>query len=120
MNAGQDLLHLKGLDDVVVGAPLQAGDLVLGLPLGGEHDDRGAALLPDFFQDRPAVHDGQHDVQQHQVGLKGAEILHALAAVLGHLGLKALFFQVEVEQFGDISVVLYDQYLLGHKNPSVS
>ena len=62
---------------------------------------------------------GQHDVQQHQVGLKRAEILHALAAVLGHFSFKALLFQVEMEQLGNISIVLYDQYLLGHKNPSV-
>ena len=110
-DAGQHLLHLEGLDDVVVRPLLQAGDFVLRLPLGGEHDDRGLVPLPDFFQHGPAVHDGQHDVQQHQVGLVGAEQLHTFAAVLGHLSLKALLLQVEMEQLGDVGVVLHDQDL---------
>ena len=114
VDAGQNLLHLKGLDDIVVGAPLQPGHLVLGLPLGGEHDDGHLAALPDLFQYGPAIHYRQHDVQQHQVGLKGAEILHALAAVLGHLGLKALFFQVEVQKLRNVAVVLYDQNFFCH------
>ena len=56
----------------------------------------------------------QHDIQQHQGGLEGAEILHALASVLGDLGFEPLFLQIEVEQFGDVAVVLDDQNLLGH------
>ena len=114
VDAGQDLLHLEGLDNVVVRAPLQAGHLVLGLPLGGEHDDRGRRLLPDLFQHGPAIHNGQHDVQQHQVRLEGAEILHTLSAVLGYFGLKPLLLQIEMEQLCDITVILYNKHLLGH------
>ena len=114
MDAGQHLLHLKGLYDIVVRPLLQARDLVLGLPLGGEHDDRGLIPVSDLFQHRPAVHDRQHDIQQHQVGPERAEELHPLAPVLGDLGLEALFLQVEVEQLCDIAVVLYNQNLFGH------
>ena len=114
MDAGQDLLHLKGLDDVVVRPPFQAGHLVLRLPLGSEHDDRGGGVLPDLFQHSPAVHNGQHNVQQHQVRLEGAEILHTLSTVLGYLGLEPLLLQIEMEQLCDIAVVLYDKHLLGH------
>ena len=93
--------------------------LWLSRHLGGEHDDGGLVGLPDLLQDRPPVHDGQHDVQQHQVGLEGAEHLHPPAPVLGHLGLEALLLQIEVEQLGDVAVVLHDQYLFGHVQPSI-
>ena len=114
VDAGQDLLHLKGLDDVIVRTHFQAGDLVAGLPFGGEHDDGHLAALPDLFQYGPAIHHRQHDVQQHQVGLESPELLHPLAAVLGHQGLKALFFQVEVQKLRNVAVVLYDQNFFCH------
>ena len=94
MDPGQDLLHLKGLDDIIVGAPLQAGHLVLGLSLGREHDDGGLIALADLFQHGPAVHDRQHDVQQHQVRMEGAEQLHALSAVPGYRRVKSFFLQI--------------------------
>ena len=119
VNAGQHLLHLKGLDDVVVRAPLQAVDLVLRLPLGGEHDNRGLVALPDLLEHGPAVHHGQHNVQQHQVGVEGAEQLHALPAVRRHGSLVSLFLQVQVEQLGNVGLVLHDKYLLRHfRTPS--
>ena len=37
---GDELLGLEGLDDVVVGARLEADDDVDGVGAGGEHDDR--------------------------------------------------------------------------------
>ena len=120
VDAGQHLLHLEGLDDVVVGAPLQAGHLVLGLSLGGEHDHRGLVALPDLLEHRPAVHHRQHDVQQHQVGVEGAEQLHALAAVVGYHRLEALLLQIEVEQLRNIGVVLHNQNLFRHSAPSFS
>ena len=67
-----------------------------------------------FFQHGPAIHNGQHDVQQHQVRLEGAEILHTLSAVLGYFGLKPLLLQIEMEQLCDITVILYNKHLLGH------
>ena len=120
VDAGQHLLHLKGLDDIVVGAPLQPGHLVLGLPLGGEHDHRGLVVLPDLLEHRPAVHYRQHDVQQHQLRVEGAEQLHPLAAVPGHRCLKALLLQIEVEKLGNIGVVFHNQDLPGHSAPSFS
>ena len=119
MDAGQDLLHLKGFDDVIVGAPLQALHLVVGLALRGEQDDGGLVGLPDLLEDRPAVHDREHDVQQHQLGVEGAVQLHPLAAVGGHLGLEALLLQIEVEQLGNVVVVLHDQDLPGHNFTSL-
>ena len=115
VNPGQHLFHLKGLDNVIIGPLFQAGHLVLRLPLGGEHNHRSLVVFPNFFQHRPAVHDRQHDIQQHQVGPESSEQLYALAAVLGDQALKALFFQIEVEQFSNVGVILDDQDFFGHK-----
>ena len=115
MDARQYLLHLEGLDDVVVGAAFQPGHPVLQLTLGGKHDDGRLSALPDLLQHRPAVHHRQHNVQQHQIGLERPEQLHTLAAVPGHLGLEALLLQIEVQQLRNIVIILYDQYLLCHQ-----
>ena len=72
VDAGQQLFHLKGLDDIVIRAHLQPGDLVDRLALGRQHDDGGLSLFPDVGAHGPAVHDGQHDVQQDQIGAEEA------------------------------------------------
>ena len=53
--------------------------------------------------------------QLNQTRFPGAEFLHALAAVRGDPGLKALFLQIELEQLGDVAVVFYNEYLSGHR-----
>src|SRR5207248_1354016 len=42
---GEDLLDVEGLDHVVVGAGVEAGDTVGGLDEGGQHEDRRAVAL---------------------------------------------------------------------------
>ena len=68
----------KGLDDIVVEGPPPATTLSWVSPLGGEHDHRVLSFLPDLLEHRPAVHYRQHDVQQHQLRVEGAEQLHPL------------------------------------------
>ena len=114
VDPGQHFLHLKGLGDIVVGAQLQAVDLVLQLALGGEHDDGHLGGLPDFAADGPAVHAGQHDVQHHQVGLELLELLQTHQSVVGHLTVHGLLFQIQTHQVGNVLVIFHDQYLTGH------
>ena len=118
VDPGQQLLHLKGLDDVVVGPHLQAGDFVGGFAFGGEHDDGGFVGLPNFGADGPAVHHREHDIQQHQVGAEEAVELQGFAAVLGDHGLVTFLFQVEVDELGDVALVLYDEYFPCHGDTS--
>ena len=52
LDPGQQLGRVERLDQVVVGAGAEAADLLLDLPLGGEHDDRdvaGRAFLGRIF-----------------------------------------------------------------------
>ena len=65
MNTGQHLFHLEGFDNVVIGALLQTCDLVLRFALCGEHNNRGLIPLPNLLQHRPAVHNGEHNIQKH-------------------------------------------------------
>ena len=114
LDPGQNLLHFKGFGDVVIGAGFQAVDLVVGLALGGEHDDGGLGLSPDSLAHSPAVHDGHHHIQQHQVGLDGPELGKALSAVGSHRHGVALLFQIHLQQFRDIAVILRDEYRYSH------
>ena len=115
LDAGRDLLGVKRLDDVVVGAELQAQHLVVGLALGRQHDDGGVALGAQFAADLPPVHDRHHDVQQHQVGVQFVKRLQRGGAVVRHRDVVPLFDKVEAQQFADILIVVHDEDLfVGH------
>ena len=114
VHACKQLLDLKGLDDVVVRTHLQTGDLVLGLALGGEHDDGHFHGLAQLAADLPAVHHGQHDIKQHEVGLDLLGHLDGLAAVGRVRHLKAILLQVQTQQFRNVDIVLHDEHFLAH------
>ena len=70
LDAGDELTRTERLGDVVVGAGLEASDLVLLLATRSEHDDRdraGALLGPQTARELHARHPGQHPVEQHEV-----------------------------------------------------
>ena len=114
VHAREQLLDLEWLDDVVIRAHLQAGDLVLGLALGGEHDDGHFHGLAQLAADLPAVHDGQHDVEQHEVGLDLLGHLDGLAAVGRMRHLEPVLLQVQAQQLCDVVIVLHDEHFLAH------
>ena len=114
VNAGQHLLHFKRLGDVVVGAHLQTGHLILQLALGGEHDDGDFGGLPDLLAHGPAVHAGQHNVQQHQIRLELVEFLQTGQTVSRDFALHLFLFQIDAQQVGNILIVFHNQYLCGH------
>ena len=62
----------NGLDLVVVGTCAQALDLGFHVRVGRQHDDRHVRRagfgLADLGRDLIAIHLGQADVEQHQVG----------------------------------------------------
>ncbi|GAO25994.1 hypothetical protein ALISP_5814 [Alicycliphilus sp. B1] len=87
--AREQLAWLEGLGQVVVGADLQADHAVHGVALGGEHQHRHLggrarqrAYAPAHLQ---AVHVGQHQVQDHQVGQLAALQLRQAARAIGHV-----------------------------------
>ena len=96
----EQLLHLVGalgLLDVVVGPRFQAGDLVLRLSQGREHEDRDRPqflVFLDFLAEPGAVELGHLVVGQDQLGpglfVRLGQPFHA---VIGRLDLIALFLE---------------------------
>ena len=76
------------LDDVVVGAELEADDPVGLRAARGQHHDRDVAAAPQRAADVAAVAVGQGQVEQHDVGLDLVGELERLAAVAATNGSK--------------------------------
>ena len=119
LDSCQQLLHFEGLGEIVVRALLQALHLVVRLALGREHDDGGLAVLPDGAQDAPAVHHGQHDIEQHQIGPELPEQIKSLSAVGGDAGVVALLFEIHLHKLGDIRIVFDDQDRFCHRRSAL-
>ena len=70
IDARHQFLAPERLGDVIVGSQVQPQHHVLFLTLGGQHDDgRVERVLAHGAADFVAVDLGQHDVEQHQIGL---------------------------------------------------
>ena len=72
LDAGHELHHAEGLDEVVVRAEVETADPVILRALGRGHDDRDGAQLRrrlHALQQLDAVHTGQHHVEHDQIGL---------------------------------------------------
>ena len=95
------------LGDVVVGAGVEAADLVALLRLRGEHDDRhGLVALAQRLAHAVAVVVGEHEVEQHAVGRpvhRGGQTLGTGAA---RLDLEAFELERVAEAAHDIRLVL--------------
>ncbi len=105
-DAGFEDLAAGGLDDVVVGAGLQAEDDVDVVAARGEHDDRDLLGGADAAADLEAAHVGQHQVEQHQVGAEALQGRQPGPAVGRGLHLVAATAQGEGDTFPYGPVVL--------------
>ena len=119
LNSRQQFLHFKGLGEIVIRALLESLHLVVCFALCCEHDHRGLAVLPDGAQDVPAVHHGQHDIEQHQIGPKLPKQVNALSAIGGDPGVVALFFKIHLDKFSDIRIVFDDQDCFCHRRSTL-
>ena len=80
LDPGQQLREAQRLGDVVVGAQLQAADLVGLGAAGRDHEDRHPAELADPLDDLPAVEPGQRDVEDDEVGMLVVEPAQGVVA----------------------------------------
>ena len=80
-HAGDQLARAERLDQVVVGAQLQADDAVLDLALGGEHDDGHVGVVADGAANALAGNAREHEVKDDQVEVVLGEFLQRLLAV---------------------------------------
>ena len=107
--AGQQLVHGKGLGQVVVRAGVQRVDLVGVLAAGRDDDDGQLRPGADLADDLHAVHVRQAQVQQEDVRALGGGLEHRLHAGCGGVVAVALRLQRGGDQVLDRAVVLNDQ-----------
>ena len=86
-----ELLQRERLDEVVVGARVEAGDPVVDRVAGGEHEHRRVvARLAQAHADLEPVELGHRDVEHHRVVALSGEAVERFAAVTGQLDVVAL------------------------------
>lgn len=115
LQPGHQFAWRKGLGDVVVGADLQALDLVVLFAFGGEHDDRRVggqlvALEPSRQFDARCA--GQHPVEQDQVRFAVDDQRVGLLGVLRFETVIAGHFQGDDDHLPNRRLVIDDQYAL--------
>jgi hypothetical protein len=107
---GQQLAEVEGLDQVVVGADVEAADAVVQLSARGEHEDRRPAVaLAQHAADLEAVAVGQHHVQDDAVVVPHGCLRQRAVAVADHVDGVALVAQPTADGPRQLRVVLDEQ-----------
>ena len=104
----------EGLRHIVLGAELDAGDDVRFLALRGHHHDRdrpGVLRLLEAAADLEAVDIGQHEVEHDEIRLLAAHHLEREAPAVDRARAHPGTLGVELDQLGDLGLVLNDQDL---------
>jgi hypothetical protein len=80
---------------------------------GCEHDDGHIGEAPHLLAHLEAIHVGQHDVQQNEVGRLGLDGGQRLFAVLGgeDLCLRPSHVEAKADYFYNVGLVVNNQYL---------
>src|SRR5438477_9482273 len=113
---GDELARREGLGHVVVGADLEAEDLVTLLDAAGDHDDgngAGLGVLLEATADLPAVQLGHHDVEQDEVGARLVRLPDGLGASGGDDDVVTFLAEVVAEELRDVALVLDDEHATG-------
>ena len=109
-DAGEQLVALEWLDEVVVGArvePLHAG---VDRVARGEHQDRHVALGAHAPRNLHAVELRQPEVEHHRIGLEHARLLERGLPVARDADVVALLVERAAEHAGDVGVVLHHKH----------
>jgi hypothetical protein len=118
LDACQELARRKRLGDVIVGATLEAADLVLLLGSGGEQDDRNLLGLLGSLQrsgQLQAAHVRQHPINQHEIRTGVDDAGAGFPAILRLAHLIARPPQAEGDHVPDRLFVLHhEDALCGH------
>ena len=111
-HAAEQLADREWLGDVVVGADLEAHDLVdLGV-LGGQQDDRDGAVRADLAAEVEAALPGHHDVQDQQVEMIVGDLPLGFLAVRCQGDVEALLLQ------GVADGLAYRELVVHHQDPA--
>src|SRR5215470_8142069 len=124
----QQFLELERLDQVVVGAQVQALYAIVELVLCRQHDDSEVGPAAQAPADLIAVGSRHHEIQDHDVGLKVRGQGQRFAAVLRLQHLVTLIAKASGQELADEELVIYDEHFhgllhscyTGHSSPAIS
>ena len=120
-HAGEQLLALERLDQVVVGADVEALHARLQRVARGQHEDRRVvAVVAQALGDLDAVQPRQAEVEHDDVGQERVRLVERRDAVARELDLVALQAQRALEDLGDLLVVLDDEHADGAAEASIA
>src|SRR5215207_5196961 len=107
---GEQLLALERLDEVVVGADVEAFDARVERVARGQHQDRRVVpVLAQPARDVDPVHARKPEVEHQYVGQEGVNLVEGGDAVAGELDLVALQPQRALQHLRDLLVVLHHE-----------
>ena len=106
------LARAERLGQVVVGAELEADQLVALLDARGEHDDRHAGVLAQRPRHVEAVHLRQAQVEHDEIRLARSRLRQRVRPGAGHRHAEAGLLQVVAADCRDARLVVHDQDLL--------
>ena len=103
---GQQLLALEGLDQVIIGTAVEAGDAVLGLGAGGQHQNRYVAIGAKLLADLDTVEPRQAEIEDDKVWDEAGGDVERIYSVRRGPHLIALIAQRAAQDIGDVGVIL--------------
>ena len=107
--ACHELTRAEGLDDVVIGAQVQAHDLIRVPGAGGQEHDRYVGFLAKLTANLEAVESRQHDVEQDERGPMTSGRRQRFCAVCRRHGPVSLALDVQAHEVANLRVVVNDQ-----------
>src|SRR5882672_3745816 len=109
-DAGEQFGERERLDQVVVGAGVEAGDAIIdGVPCREQQDRRRHAPLAQIAQQREAVELGQEDIEQDDVVGRRQRVVARFNAVAGQVDRVSGFAKALAKRARDAAFVLDDQ-----------
>src|SRR5207237_4318951 len=112
-DARDELAWRERLGHVIVGAHLEAEDLVALLDAAGDHDHGdvlGLDVLLEAATYLPAVELGDHDVEQHQVGMNLTRLLERVRSGGRDHDVVAFLGEVVANEVRDVPLVFHDEH----------
>ena len=108
-DARQQFSGGEGLDEVVVGAFLEAADAIALFGARRQHDDRHrgpAAHLPEYFK---AVDDRQHDVENDQIPFRLQCRTQTRSSVVDRRDTKAMMTEKLGHHLAELDIVVHQE-----------
>ena len=109
LDASQQLTRAEGLDEIVVGAHLDAHDAVGLLTARGKHQHRNVGPGTQVTTEHQTIGVGQHQIQHDQVDGVALQRLRHLAAIARRHGIEPVANQIVHQQLANLGIVVDDE-----------